>query len=132
MQAQEQRHGELIIVVGLPCQPFQVKLTRTPSLIGLSPALQYEFPEGDEKDNLVALICNHMKKDYMAWNKDTVDDRKIADDLAELSDGKLQMTDNIVRLMATRLEMNYRSKNAGPGNRTNMPNNRNNNYKRKY
>lgn len=91
-----------------------------------------EFPEGDEKNNLVALICNHMKKDYMAWNKDTVDDRKIADDLAELSDGKLQMTDNIVRLMATRLEMNYRSKNAGPGNRTNMPNNRNNNYKRKY
>ena len=36
-----------------------------------------EFPEGDEKQNLVALICNHMKKDYMTWNKDTVDDRKI-------------------------------------------------------
>lgn len=33
-----------------------------------------EFPEGDEKRNLVALICNHMKKDYMTWNKDTVDD----------------------------------------------------------
>ncbi len=91
-----------------------------------------ELPEGDEKDNLVALICNHMKKDYMTWNKDTVDDRKIADDLAELSEGKLQMTDNIVRLMAIRLEMNYRSKNIGPGNRTNIPNNRNNNYKRKY
>ena len=43
-----------------------------------------EFPEGDEKQNLVALICNHMKKDYMTWNKDTVDDRKIADDLYEL------------------------------------------------
>ena len=50
-----------------------------------------DFPEGDEK-NLVALICNHMKKDYMSWNKDTVDDRKIADDLAEPSGGKLQMT----------------------------------------
>ena len=40
-----------------------------------------EFPEGNEKRNLIALICNHMKKDYMAWNKDTVDDRKIAEDL---------------------------------------------------
>lgn len=90
-----------------------------------------ELPEGDEKDNLVALICNHMKKDYMAWDKDTVDDRKIADDLAELSDGKLQMTDNIVRLMALRLEMNARSKNASPGNRANNANSRNN-YKRKY
>lgn len=87
-----------------------------------------EFPEGDEKDNLVALICNHMKKDYMAWNKDTVDDRKIADDLYELSGGKLQMTDNIVRLMAVRLEMNYRSKNNNPGNRVNNIRN----FKKKY
>ena len=31
-----------------------------------------DFPEGDEKQNLVALICNHMKKDYMSWNKDTI------------------------------------------------------------
>lgn len=62
-----------------------------------------EFPEGDEKRNLVALICNHMKKDYMAWNKDTVDDRKIAEDLDELSGGKLRMDDDIIRLMAERL-----------------------------
>jgi len=67
-----------------------------------------EFPEGDEKNNLVALICNHMKKDYMAWNKDTVDDRKIAEDLEEYSRGKLHMTDEIVRLMAARLARNYR------------------------
>ena len=84
-----------------------------------------EFPEGDEKKNLVALICNHMKKDYMAWNKDTVDDRKIAEDLAELSGGKLQMDDDIVRLMAERLAQNYRPK-------TNYTNNRNNNQRRKY
>ena len=30
-----------------------------------------EMPEGEEKRQLTALICNHMKKDYMAWNKDT-------------------------------------------------------------
>lgn len=63
------------------------------------------LPEGREKDNLVALICNHMKKDYISWNKDNVDDRKIACDLAELSDGKLQMTDEIVRLMAERMSV---------------------------
>src|SRR3712207_2877621 len=62
-----------------------------------------EFPEGNEKQNLVALICNHMKKDYMAWNKDTVDDRKIAEDLHELSGGKLQLTEDILRLMGERL-----------------------------
>ena len=86
-----------------------------------------DFPEGDEKQNLVALICNHMKKDYMSWNKDTVDDRKIADDLAELSGGKLQMTDSLLRLMAERVEQNYRPK---MNNQNNRNNNRNN--KRKY
>ena len=84
-----------------------------------------EFPEGNEKRNLIALICNHMKKDYMAWNKDTVDDKKIAEDLYELSDGKLQMTDDIVRLMAERLNQNYRPK-------TNYTNNRQNNQRRNY
>lgn len=84
-----------------------------------------EFSEGNEKNNLIALICNHMKKDYMAWNKDTVDDKKIAEDLYELSDGKLQVTDEIVRLMAERLNQNTgRQKN-------NFNNNRQNN-KRRY
>lgn len=84
-----------------------------------------EFSEGNEKNNLIALICNHMKKDYMVWNKDTVDDKKIAEDLYELSDGKLQVTDEIVRLMAERLNQNTgRQKN-------NFNNNRQNN-KRRY
>ena len=61
----------------------------------------------------------------MAWNKDTVDDRKIAEDLDELSGGKLQLTDDIVRLMAERLNQNYRPK-------VNYNNNRNNNPRRRY
>lgn len=86
-----------------------------------------EFPEGDEKRNLTALICNHMKKDYMAWNKDTVEDRRIAEDLAEYSKGELQMTEDIVRLMNARLAQNYRPRvqnNNGKGS--------NNNPRRKY
>ena len=51
-----------------------------------------------------------MKKDYMTWNKDTVDDEKIAADLQELSEGKLQMTDDIMRLMAERLDKYFPQK----------------------
>lgn len=86
-----------------------------------------EFPEGDEKRNLVALICNHLKKDYIAWNKETVDDRKIAEDLKELSHGELQMDDDIIRLMADRLSQNYRPKTNYTSNRSN-----NNNQRRNY
>ena len=69
----------------------------------------------------------HMKKDYMTWNKDTVDDRKIAEDLNEYSGGKLQMTDDIIKLMAERINQNYRPK---VNNQNNRRDNRNN--KRKY
>lgn len=87
-----------------------------------------EYPEGNEKNNLIALICNHMKKDFMTWNKDTVDDRKIAEDLVDYSNGKLQITDTISRLMAERIDLNYRPK----ANNQNNRNNRNNSNKRKY
>ncbi len=83
------------------------------------------MPEGNLKNNLIALICNHMKKDFMAWNKDTVDDRKIADDLEELSNGKLHMTDEIISIMSNRLAQNYRPKN-------NYQNNRGSNQRKKY
>ena len=87
-----------------------------------------EMPEGEERDQLIALTASHMKKDYMTWNKDTVDDRKIADDLYELSGGKLQMTDEILKLMAERIDLYYRPTKA------NTPNNNNNrnNKKKKY
>ena len=65
-----------------------------------------EFPEGEEKNNLVALIANHMKKDFMAWNKDTVDNEKINDDLMEYSKGKLRLTETVLRLMDSRLSTN--------------------------
>lgn len=88
-----------------------------------------DMPEGDEKNNLVALICNHMKKDYMAWNKDTVDDRKIADDIAELSEGRLQITPDILRVMNERINRYCRPNYQNYNNRTNN-NNRNNNRKK--
>lgn len=80
-----------------------------------------ELPEGDLKNNLIALSCNQMKKAYISWNKDTVDDKIIADDLRELSNGKLELTDDILRLMNERLARVTRPK---PNN------NRNNNQRR--
>lgn len=74
----------------------------------------------------------------MAWNKDTVDDKKIASDLYELSDGQLQMTDDIVRLMAERLNQNYRPKqqnftNYRQNNQQNFrQNNQQNNMRRNF
>jgi hypothetical protein len=52
-------------------------------------ALSWE--EGDKKEALVFTIANHMKKCYLNWNKDTVDDAVIFKHLYDLSDGKLDL-----------------------------------------
>ncbi len=54
-----------------------------------------EYPEGDEKRALVKLIANHLKKSYLTWNRETVNDEDIAADLATLSKGRLTLDDNI-------------------------------------
>lgn len=52
-------------------------------------ALSWE--DGDKKEALVYTIANHMKKCYLNWNKDTVDDFVIFNHLYDLSDGKLDL-----------------------------------------
>ncbi len=54
-----------------------------------------EFPEGEEKDALIKLIANHMKKSYLTWNRETVTNQEIAEHIDLLSDGKLKLSDNI-------------------------------------
>jgi len=44
-----------------------------------------------KKEALVFTIANHMKKCYLNWNKDTVDDAVIFKHLFDLSDGKLDL-----------------------------------------
>ena len=80
-----------------------------------------EFPEGNEKRNLIALICNHMKKDYINWNKDGVEDQKILDDLCELSGGKIKLSAADYHLVEQRMLIPRRRQGQ-----------QNNNQKRKY
>ncbi len=61
-----------------------------------------EYPEGDEKSELIRLISNQMKKCFLTWNKEVVDDRKIFDDLRELSKGKLDIPDNFLKLVESK------------------------------
>ena len=61
-----------------------------------------ELEDGPEKDALVKMLANFMKRSYMAWNKDSVDDRKILKDLEELSDGKIAIREESYKLIENR------------------------------
>ncbi|WP_298556738.1 DUF4290 domain-containing protein [uncultured Algibacter sp.] len=52
------------------------------------------WEEGELKEALTFTIANHMKKCFLNWNKDTVEDAVIFDHLFELSDGKLNLKDS--------------------------------------
>lgn len=60
------------------------------------------YPDGDEKNELIRLIANQMKKCFLTWNKEVVDDRKIFDDLRELSNGKLDVSADFLKLVESR------------------------------
>jgi len=49
------------------------------------------WEDGDLKEALVFTIANHMKKCFLNWNKDTVEDDVIYDHLYELSGGKINL-----------------------------------------
>ena len=49
------------------------------------------WDEGEMKEALLYTIANHMKKCFLNWNKDTVEDSVIFNHLFELSDGKIDM-----------------------------------------
>ncbi|TRZ42872.1 DUF4290 domain-containing protein [Robertkochia solimangrovi] len=49
------------------------------------------WEDGDLKDALKFTIANHMKKSYLNWNKDTVEDEAIFEHLYELSNGKINL-----------------------------------------
>lgn len=49
------------------------------------------MPEGAERDELVRLTANQMKRDLAAWGHGLNDNEKIADDLARFTDGKIQI-----------------------------------------
>ena len=50
-----------------------------------------KWEDNEMKKQLVYVIANHMKKCFLNWNKDTVEDDVIFNHLDELSEGKLKI-----------------------------------------
>ena len=80
------------------------------------------------KEALKYTIANHMKKCFLNWNKDTVEDDVIYSHLFELSDGKINMKNSDEDLSdATSL---MRSKKKFASKKTGQK--KSNKYKKRY
>lgn len=60
-----------------------------------------KWEDGDLKNALILVIANHMKKCYLSWNKDTVEDEVIFNHLLELSNGKINLVKSNEELSQT-------------------------------
>lgn len=97
------------------------------------------WDEGDMREGLAVTIANHMKKCFLNWNKDTVDDEVIFGHLYELSDGKINLKDRGEELGDSDRLIRANKKAKAADNpikkRTyskNTNNNNNNNRKKRY
>jgi len=88
-----------------------------------------KLEDGEEKDALVMALANHMKKCYLNWNKDTVDDQAIFDHLEELSGGILKLTPKEDKLIDS--EEILRNRINRPVKSQSRKNHRNNRSKKK-
>jgi|SRR5690554_2008451 len=80
----------------------------------INAAKSIEDPQ--RKEHMVLSIANFMKMAYVTWNKDSVIDETIINDLKELSNGELDVSDN---LSLAKVEF----KTPPPGSRTRAPQN---------
>jgi Domain of unknown function (DUF4290) len=101
-----------------------------------------EFEAGEEKDVLVEQIANLMKRSYLSWNRDTVEDEVILKQLNELSNGELKLAEGVslrhVQAPARTTTNAKPAQNGRDNKRRNNPtnkdgakqNNRNNNHRK--
>lgn len=83
-----------------------------------------KMKEGEEKDYLVMLIANQMKKSSATWNRGQVNDDVILKDLRDMSDHQLKIPENLKLLDVKDL--------LGPKKKKPQPKQKNQQHKRKY
>ncbi|GHT66811.1 hypothetical protein FACS189452_03350 [Bacteroidia bacterium] len=79
------------------------------------------LPEGETRSRITTTMSNHMKRTYLAWNKDVVSDDIIFNDIATLSKGKIKID------AATRLSVGNYTPSVNNSNSNGSPNNRRSN-----
>jgi hypothetical protein len=69
------------------------------------------YESGEQKDFLIGMLANHMKKSFLTWNKEVVDDRKIFKDLDLLSNGIIVLDEDSHKLTESKDILMKKNKN---------------------
>ena len=78
----------------MPIRKNHVKLRHYGHLVEECFDILKTMPNGRERDKLIYLTANQMKRDLVIWGRGTMDDERVADDLARFTDGCVQLDIN--------------------------------------
>lgn len=98
-------------------------------------------PEGEVRTSMIRSLAIYMRQQYLIWNKDSVADRTIFDDIEKMSEGRIKVPEglslnrisdhaNFSRPMMS-INVGQGQGNGGNGNRQWQRNNRRNGQRRK-
>ena len=79
----------------VPYSDYNIKYKHYGKIIELLIKEAVGFEEGEEKETLIKLIANHMKKCYLTWNREVVTDELIFEDLKKLSGGAITVSPDL-------------------------------------
>ena len=82
----------------MPIRKNHVKLRHYGHLVEECFDILKTMPNGRERDKLIYLTANQMKRDLSIWGRGTMDDERVADDLARFTDGCVQLDINNMQL----------------------------------
>lgn len=93
-------------------------------------------PDGERKTNMLRTLATYMRQQYLIWNKDSVADETIFDDIERLSDFRIRIPEGLTLSKLSTdasfarpgLNLDFNTQTRKPGMRRNYP--RKNNPKR--
>ena len=75
----------------LPLPQGKIKLRHYGKLVEELLEKLKDMPDGSERNELIRVTANQMKRDLMTWGHGSIDDEKVADDMARMTDGAVQL-----------------------------------------
>lgn len=81
-----------------------------------------EWEDVELKNILIKVIANHMKKSYLSWNKDVVEDTVIFEHLYDLSKGKINLKNEDEELTSSNTLMRTNKKTSNKNYTSNTKN----------
>ncbi len=79
----------------VPIQKTQIKASHYGRNIENMLSLIAEHEEGEVKTAMIRTLAGYMKQQYLIWNKDTVTDETIFQDIERLSDGRIKVPEGL-------------------------------------